>query len=107
MVVRVAQGVQEQVAGRFQGPVRLAEEAEEGGQACVDGLVAGFDQAIGVQDELVTGVQSDARGAEGNPTDAEGTPVGRSSSSGARPGRTRTGGRCPARAMRQCARCGS
>jgi hypothetical protein len=41
----VAQGAEEPVAGLLQGEARAVEEVEEGIQALVDGVVAGFDQS--------------------------------------------------------------
>lgn len=68
---RVAQGVQQHFAGFVQRAVGVVEEVEEGAQACVDGLIAGFDQAVGVENELVTRHEVEAGGVEGDAAAAQ------------------------------------
>lgn len=107
VVVRMAQRTQEVVAGGFECRLRLGEEVEEGVQTGVDGLVAGFDEAVGVEEQLVPGIELQGGLLERGEADAEGVPVGSSTSSGGPPSRVRTGGMWPARAITQCMRCGS
>lgn len=72
MVVRITQCFQELVAGFFGGLVVVVEYVEEEVEAFVDGVAAGFDQAVGVEDELVAGVQGHGGRFEGDSADPEG-----------------------------------
>lgn len=71
MALRRGQRGEEAVAGRFQGQPVVGERVEQGAQPVVDGLVAGFDEAVGVQDEPVAGRTVDRGGLEGDAADAE------------------------------------
>ncbi|KPI10305.1 hypothetical protein OK006_11220, partial [Actinobacteria bacterium OK006] len=47
------------------------EQLEEEVQALVDGVVAGLDQAVGVEDQLVAGGQAEGGDFEGDTADPE------------------------------------
>lgn len=100
MVSRLAQRMQKHVAGLLQGSLRPCEEGQESVEAFINRLVARLDEAIGVEDQSVTGVQSDCGGVEGDLADAERGAGRQVEQFGGRPGRTRAGGRCPALEMR-------
>lgn len=71
MVVRTTQCFQELVAGFFQGRAVAVEYAEEEVEAFVDGVAACFDQAVGVEDQLIAGAQGHGGCFEGDAADPE------------------------------------
>lgn len=71
MVVRITQCFQEPVAGFFQGKFVAVEYAEEEVEAFVDGVAACFDQAVGVEDQLIAGAQGHGGRFEGDAADPE------------------------------------
>lgn len=76
MVVRITQCFQEPVAGFLQGRIVAAEYAEEEVETFVDGVAACFDQAVGVEDQLIAGAQGHGGRFEGNFADPEGCTSG-------------------------------
>lgn len=62
-------GVQERLGG--------TQGAQEEVEPFVDGGVAGFDEAVGVEQEPVAGSEGDGDGVEADAADAEGAPAGR------------------------------
>lgn len=71
VIAWVPQPVQEQVTGLVQRAAGVVEDLEENVEAGVDRLVAGLDQAVGVENELVPCLHGEAGGVEGNPTAAQ------------------------------------
>jgi hypothetical protein len=72
VVVRITQCFQEPVAGFFQRKAVAVEYAEEEVEAFVDGVAACFDQAVGVEDQLIARAKGHGGRFEGDATDPEG-----------------------------------
>ncbi|GAA3483424.1 hypothetical protein GCM10018966_079560 [Streptomyces yanii] len=102
MVAGVPQGVQEQVTGFSHGAARRAvQQAEEGVEAVVDGMVARFDQAVGVEDQIVAGTEIDRAAVEGDAADTQRRAGVQVEQFGWSPGADQDGGAC-ARAFGEC-----
>lgn len=107
VVVGQPEIVQEPVAGFFQRAVECFQNAQERVEALVDGVVARFDQSVGVEDQLVTRVEADSGGLEGDATHAEWGAGGHVEQLGMPAVADEDGGRWPALAMRHSPRWGS
>ena len=61
--------VKESIAGFLQGAVGCVEQAQEGIEAFVDGVMTNLDEAVGIQDQSITRADGEGRGYEGDAAD--------------------------------------
>lgn len=104
VVVGQPEIVQEPVAGFFQRAVECFQYAQKRVEALVDGVVARFDQSVGVEDQLVTRVEAESGGLEGDAAHAEWGTGGQVEQLGMLAFADEDGGRWPALAMRHSPR---
>lgn len=101
-LVGTAHGVDKLGTGGVQERLGGTQDAQEEVEPFVDGGVAGFDEAVGVEQEPVAGPEGDGDGVEADAADAERGSGGQVKQFGFVPGTYDDRGRWPALAMRQC-----